>query len=153
MIDMNKKSDVNAKLAYKAYLGKKGFSNVRIIASPADIIAEKQNKVYYFEIKMTQQNRNYFGAATITEWQQALKKPDTFKFVIAKTSDSGLNFEFIEFTPHDFLKYSTIPPFKVNFNIDLENIGKISNRKMSLQATEMNINDLISIYKSLQDNN
>jgi Holliday junction resolvase len=55
MKKINKKSDVKAKVAYKKHLEDIGFSNVRITASPADITAEKENKIYFFEIKMTKQ--------------------------------------------------------------------------------------------------
>ncbi|HSZ85953.1 MAG TPA: hypothetical protein VK787_07970, partial [Puia sp.] len=57
----NKKSDIKAKNAYKEHLEISGYSNVQIIASPADIKAIKDNKTYFFEIKMTKQSENYFG--------------------------------------------------------------------------------------------
>jgi len=147
----NKKSDVKAKLAYKKYLEDIGFCNVRITASPADITAEKDEKKYYFEIKMTKQANSYFGAATMTEWKEAIRNPDTFKFVIAKTDDNEENFEFIEFTPDEFLKYSTIPPFKVYFNIDLNDNYKVSKRNKALQATKEILEEFISFFETSKD--
>jgi len=147
----NKKSDVKAKLAYKKYLEDIGFYNVRITASPADITAEKDEKKYYFEIKMTKQSNSYFGAATMTEWKEAIRNPDTFRFVIAKTNEDEDNFEFIEFTPDEFLKYSTIPPFKVYFNIDLNDNNKVSQRNKALQATKEILEEFISFFETSKD--
>jgi len=144
----NKKSDVRAKSAYKKYLEDIGFCNVHITANPADITAEKQGKIYYFEIKMTKQTNSYFGAATMTEWKEAIRNPDTFKFVIAKTDENEEDFEFIEFTPNEFLKYSTIPPFKVYFNIDLNDNKKVSKRNKALQATKEILEEFISFFET-----
>jgi hypothetical protein len=151
MKKINKKSDVKAKVAYKKHLEDIGFSNVRITASPADITAEKENKIYFFEIKMTKQVNNYFGAATMTEWKEAIRNPDTFKFVIAKTDDKENDFEFKEFTPDEFIKYSTIPPFKVYFNIDLNNYKKISKRNKALQATKGILEEFISFFEASKE--
>lgn len=85
-MNSNKKSDVKAKAAYVEYLKSNGYSNPKVIASPADITAEKNGNTWYFEIKKTSQEINYFGAATLTEWIQALKDPDHFRFVIARES-------------------------------------------------------------------
>jgi hypothetical protein len=147
----NKKSDVKAKLTYKKYLEDIGFCNVRITASPADITAEKDDKKYYFEIKMTKQANSYFGAATMTEWKEAIRNPEIFKFVIAKTDENEENFEFIEFTPDEFLKYSTIPPFKVYFNIDLNDNNKVSKRNKALQATKEILEEFISFFETSKD--
>ncbi|MCF7790531.1 MAG: DUF3883 domain-containing protein [Victivallales bacterium] len=119
--------------------------------SPADITAEKDDKKYYFEIKMTKQANSYFGAATMTEWKEAIRNPDTFKFVIAKTDENEENFEFIEFTPDEFLKYSTIPPFKVYFNIDLNDNNKVSKRSKALQATKEILEEFISFFETSKD--
>ena len=151
MKKINKKSDVKAKLTYKKYLEDIGFCNVRITASPADITAEKDEKKYYFEIKMTKQVNSYFGAATMTEWKEAIRNPNTFKFVIAKTDENEENFEFIEFTPDEFLKYSTIPPFKVYFNINLNDNNKVSKRNKALQATKEILEEFISFFETSKD--
>lgn len=151
MNKINKKSDVAAKKAYKKYLEDIWFSNVYITANPADITAEKNGDTYYFEIKMTKQKNNYFGAATITERKEAIKNPDRFKFVIAKTDDDELQFEFLEFTPDEFLKYSTIPPFKIYFNINLNNIEFCSKRNKALQATKEILKDFISFFEKIKD--
>lgn len=146
----NLKSDIRAKKEYSKYLENQGYTNVRVTSSPVDIIAEKDNTLYYFEIKMTKRNKNCFGAATLTEWEQALKTPNEFKFVIVKTDKEEINFEFLEFSPKEFLKFSTIPPFKFYFNIDFENQNKIQKRKKAIQLNDEKISHLISIFKNLK---
>lgn len=66
-MNSNKKSDVKAKAAYVEHLKSNGYSNPKVIASPADITAEKNGYTWYFEIKKTSQEKNYFGAAS---WSQ-----------------------------------------------------------------------------------
>src|SRR5437773_12401683 len=44
-----------------------------ITGSPADITATKGGETFYFEVKFTRQGASYFGAATLTEWDAALK--------------------------------------------------------------------------------
>jgi len=148
---MNDRSDVKAKLAYKEHLKKTDFYNVQIISSPADIKAEKNGEVYFFEIKMTKQTKNYFGAATMTEWQEAMKNPDNFRFVIAITDDKETHFDFIEFTPDEFLQYSTIPPFKVYFNINLLNNDRFAIRNKAIQASKENLGKLLIFYDELRN--
>ena len=112
----NKKSDVKAKAEFVKRLQDKGFS-VSIVSKPADIVATRDGETWYFEIKMTKRTDVYFGAATLTEWKQAIADPEHFRFVVAKTNEEESEFEFLEYTPEEFMKYSTIPPFKVYFNI------------------------------------
>jgi Holliday junction resolvase len=148
---MNVKSDVKAKKAYIEYLNKKGYTNCRIEASPADVIAEKNGQTFYFEIKKTTKTDNYFGAATLTEWAQAIKTPDHYRFVIAKTDETEEEFSFIELTPAEMMEYSTIPPFKVYFNIDLNNDKGSRKRRSAIQLTIERIEKLIKAYESLRD--
>ena len=96
-MNSNSKSDVKAKVAYVERLKSNGYSNPTVIASPADITAEKNGYTWYFEIKKTSQKKKYFGAATLTEWIQALKDPDHFRFVVARESTEE-TFDFFEYT-------------------------------------------------------
>ncbi len=153
----NAKSDVKAKKAYIEQLEAKEFVNARIAASPADIVAEKDGKEWYFEIKMTKtasRGKAYFGAATITEWKQALATPDRYFFVVAYTDDKEESFEFVEYTPTEFMAFSTIPPFKVFFKIPASKKGKPTptNRKTALPADEANLKRLNEIYEELKAN-
>lgn len=117
---MNVKSDTKAKLAFCDYLvNELGYDTARVIKSPADIVAEKDGVQWFFEIKKTSK-RNYFGAATETEWKQAYSDPEHYRFVVALTEDNEESFEWFIFTPEQMEKVSTIPPFKVFFSINLD---------------------------------
>ena len=145
----NKKSDVKAKEAYKNMLNAKGF-NARVTGSPADITAEKDGATWYFEIKMTRHADRYFEAATQTEWRQALADPDHFRFVVVIADEADENFQFIEYTPAEFMEFSTIPPFKVYFNIDFTGKPKKSNReRKSIPLTPENFHSLDECFGKL----
>lgn len=122
-MDTKFKSDKQAKEAVVQHLVEKGFKDVKIVKSPSDIIAMKDGVQWYFEVKMTSHRDRYFGAATFTEWEQAFKTPDTYRFVIAiKDAEQIGGFELIEMTPEEMMRYSTIPPCKVFFNLDISEV-------------------------------
>lgn len=151
-MNKNKKSDVLAKKAYVEFLRGKGFT-AEIAAAPADIVANKDGETWYFEIKMTTKKRGeaYFGAATITEWRQALKTPNCFRFVIAYAGAAEGEFEFKEYTPAEFMDYSTVPPFKIYFNIPNERKKKQpKNKKSALTANSMVLERLDEFYTELR---
>ena len=96
----NSKSDVKAKTAFVSNLEARGFQNAKVISSPCDISAEKDGEQWFFEIKMTTHKDTYFGAATMTEWEQAFKTPERFRFVIAIVDEAEeCGFKFIEMSP------------------------------------------------------
>jgi len=146
----NKKSDLQAKLAYKAELEKRGYTNVRIVKSPSDIIAEKDGKDYYFEIKMTKQKNKYFGAATLTEWAQAYATPNNYTFVVVQTDDLEENFIFTEYTPEEFMKHSTIPPFKIFFNVKLNGDTPKRKTRSAVQLNIVTMDLLINLYDGMK---
>ena len=156
MESINSKSDVKAKAAFIKHLQEDGFQNAKVISSPSDIRAEKDGKEWFFEIKMTKRHDVYFGAATMTEWEQAFKTPDYFRFVIAIADDVQKHgFRFIELTPQDLMQHSTIPPFKVYFNIDLQNQEtrshnktgrKVNVKKKALKLTEPIFNTILNAF-------
>lgn len=133
---INKKSDVKAKAAFVKHLQDNGFE-AAVVSKPADIVATKDGETWYFEIKMTKRTDVYFGAATLTEWKQAVTDPDHFRFVVAKTNEEESEFEFLEYTPEEFMKFSTIPPFKVYFNINFD--GTVRKPKKATALTQENI--------------
>lgn len=146
----NIKSDLDAKTAFCKHLEDKGFTT-EIRQAPADIRAMKDGHEWFFEIKKTSQDKDYFGAATSTEWEQAFKDPDHYRFVISRKQSDG-SFQFTELTPAQLMKYSTIPPFKVFFNIPLSGEKKKSNRsskalRLSKEAFE-SLNDTYKRCKS-----
>ena len=46
-------------------------------------------------------------------------------------------FEFIEYTPEQFLQYSYIPPFKVYFNIDFTNENKKKKHPLTREEVKL----------------
>ena len=157
----NLKSDVDAKAAFILYLQQNGFENAKVISTPCDISAEKNGEKWYFEIKMTNKNDVYFGAATMTEWEQAFKTPNYFRFVIAiKNKELEGGFTFLQLTPQEMIKYSTIPPFKVYFNIDLqkymnnEDSVKSKNKtrkKKAIRLTEQGFGTILQSFKKVEE--
>ena len=147
----NPKSDVEAKSAFVKELEKENFKDIKIVSSPADIIAVKDGAKYYFEIKFTNQKDKYFGAATLTEWECAINNLDNFLFVVSRKEDNKWIFD--RFSPKEFIKYSTIPPFKIFFNLDLKDFGKKqSDETKALKASFNNLEELVSFYKQLKKN-
>ena len=111
------------------------------------------NKKYFFEIKKTTQKDKYFGASTITEWEGALDKNNNYLFIVAKSLDNNM-WEFIEYKPEELMKYSTIPPFHIYFNLPLSEKEKNKQRtnKTAVIANNKNINLLIKFFKKLKKN-
>gem|GEM_PF-922050 len=143
------RSDVAAKRAFVAILCARGFSNVRVTQSPADITATRRGRTFFFELKCTEQTTRYFGAATLTEWEAALRWPKEYVFVVAMKS--GRTWKFEEYSPIEFMEFSYIPPFKVFFNLrigtrDLEK--RKENR--AIRLTERRTRQLVRFYKSLR---
>lgn len=106
------------KQKFKKILEENGFK-AEISKEPADISATKDGEQWWFEIKYTLKNDNYYGGSTETEWQHAFKHPDHYRFVVIQTDDSGNKFEWEAYSPHEFLKICRIPPFHITFNISL----------------------------------
>lgn len=149
----NDKSDVKAKQAYVELLKAKGFK-AEVTGAPADITAKRNGEDWYFEIKMTKREEVYFGAATLTEWRQALADPSHFRFVVAITNEEETEFRFVEYTPEEFMKFSTIPPFKVYFNINLtgKERRKCSSKKSSSKKmTKDNFKKMDRCYAELTE--
>ena len=145
----NKKSDVKAKTEFVKLLQERGFV-AAVVSSPADIKATRAGETWYFEIKMTKRADVYFGAATLTEWRQALADPEHFRFVVAKTDEAESAFEFIEYTPAEFMEFSTIPPFKIFFSIDLEDRGKKRKGNKAVRLTRENFEVMDKCFEEIK---
>ena len=145
----NLKSDVLAKAAFVRELENRGFI-AQVVQAPADIKAVKDGQTWYFEIKMTRRNDRYFGAATMTEWKQALKDPEHYRFVVAIDLGDG-NWNFKEYTPSEFMDFCTIPPFKVYFNIDFtgKRSGRSNRKSKAVRLSSENFRELADAYESL----
>ena len=149
---MANKNDIMAKNAYINELLSNGFDTAVVKAEPADIVATKDGETWYFEIKMTSRTDTYFGAATLTEWEQAFKTPDRYFFVVAIKKDDD-TFEFKKYTPHEFINNSTIPPFKIYFNLDLKGNKKTkrNKKKPAIALTEDNFNRMNALFKEMKE--
>jgi hypothetical protein len=58
-----------------------------------------------------------FGAATLTEWAAAAHDPQHFRFVVACQRNEKWRFD--EYTPEQFMAFSSVPPFKIYFSVPL----------------------------------
>ena len=106
-----------------------------------DCIFEKDGQIHYHKVKATIQKDTYFGGTSITTWRCAIEHPETFRFVIAILNDKGDDFTFKYIKPEEMFRYCYIPPFRVHFNLNLENIDELETKGLTA------INDLIQIYK------
>ena len=148
---MAKRTDVPAKRAFLERLKAAGFE-AEITSAPSDIIAQKDGETWYFEIKMTEKNDSCFGAATLTEWEQAMKTPERYRFVVAIKGEDE-SFLFKEYTPEEFLEFSTIPPFKVYFNINLqgETVREQRKRGGAVKFTKERFLKMLELYKQMKE--
>lgn len=144
------KSDVEVKQKFIEKLLGEGFDAAEVKAKPADIVAQKDGVTWYYEIKLTDKTDTYFGAATLTEWEQALKTPEYYRFVIAIRHQDG-HYEFREFTPAEFMMFSTIPPFKVYFNISLDGKHKHKKRRSAIPMSEENLQHMLDVFKVMRE--
>lgn len=150
MVMTNLKSDVKAKAAFVKHLQENGFQ-AAVVKEPADIVATKDGQTWYFEVKMTKRSKRYFGAATLTEWKQAVADPEHFRFVVAKTDETESSFEFIEYTPEQFMDFSCIPPFKFYFNINLD--GAPCKSRTAVALTQENLQYVSECYETIRVQN
>ena len=144
------RSDVDAKLAFLEELHLLGFT-ARVTASPADITAQLDGVPYYFEIKKTRHQSKYFGAATLTEWEAALDHPETYFFVTAQVVAVGWVFH--QYSPAEFMAFSTIPPFKVFFDISVGADRAVSSDRAtkSVRLTPERVLQMSALFRSWQE--
>jgi hypothetical protein len=145
----NKKSDVAAKQAFIEELRHRGIA-ARVTASPADVTAMVDGQPNYFEVKYTRRTDNYFGAATLTEWEAAIAHEGRFWFVVAFQRDG--KWVFHEYSPDEFMGFSSIPPFKVCFQIPV-GAGKAGARARagrSIRMTRARLVAMSQLFASLR---
>jgi hypothetical protein len=149
---LNPESDIDAKSAYIEFLlRERGFDEAKVTRSPADITARRGRDIFYFEIKFTSQPKQYFGAATLTEWQAALTHGEHYKFVVAAKRSSGWIFH--EYTPVEFMAFSYVLPFKVFFNIPVsaEKATSTSSGPRRVRLTKECLAQMVNLYSSLRN--
>ena len=94
------KCDINAKAAFVAQLEKEGFENIKVVSLPCDITAEKDDKTWYFEIKI-----NNFGEYSINKLKESFKETENFKLVIATPDESQEGgFNFTQYTLEEYIE-------------------------------------------------
>ena len=74
--------------------------------------------------------------------------------MVAITNEEESEFRFVEYTPEEFMKYSTIPPFKVYFNINLtgkEKRKRSSQKSSSKKMTKDNFEKMDRCYAGLSE--
>lgn len=125
----------------------------------------------YFEIKASSitkeilqerivKGMKFFDAATITEWKTAIEHPDDYVFemlYIDQINGERVIIDREEYTPKELLEFSTVPPFKINFNIPYkkrEIIKPIEHRSGTVLASSDKdsfsiVQQLISFYKEI----
>lgn len=110
----------------------------------ADIIVDSISSdriKYYFEVKGTTKDSNYFGATTITECMAAIQNKGRYWFLIVNVTKE-MEDAVLCMTLQDMLKYMTIPPFKINFNLSV--------KKHKVNITEKKIEHLSSVYSKIK---
>jgi hypothetical protein len=142
----NAKSDAPAKRQFVEFLLGQGYTKAWVARLP-DVIAERNGRTEYFEIKYTTKSSAdaYWGAATLSEWELAAEFPDRFWFVVARESAEGWVFQL--FTPDEFLLYSWIPPFKVYFTIPA-NLSERTRKKVGCNRAVISL--LSKQYKEIR---
>jgi hypothetical protein len=146
-IAINAKSDLGAKQAFIVELLRRGFDEAQVTAKPADITARRGTESYYFEIKYTKQDKHYFGAATLTEWQAAITYEGHYLFVVATKRDDSWTFH--EYTPAEFMEFSYIPPFKIFFNVGVgqEKATRARRGTKRVQLTRERVVQMVELFK------
>jgi hypothetical protein len=149
-IAVNTKSDAGAKEAFIEELLRRGFDDARVTGAPADITARRGSEIYYFEIKYTAQDSQYFGAATLTEWEAALTHEEHYQFVVATKRDGIWTFH--EYTPAEFMEFSYIPPFKVFFNVavGLQKATQARRGNKRVQLSRARVVQMVELFKQFR---
>ena len=117
----------------------------------ADAIAKDENgNIHYFVLKTTEKKKTkkYFGAITLTKWQCYLEHKDFFHILVFDDKIKE-NDGVVEYSAEELMRESTIPPFKINFNIDYK---KEKNEKAtkSVRLTEERLHTLVKMFNELK---
>lgn len=120
----NPKSDTKQKLAFAKFLKHvKGVDvgSINTKSQCVDVEARINGIDKYFELKTSSKpekdlkKQEYFGTATITEWEKAVENPQDFYFVYVIGNEKQ-GFKYMMVKAEDVFSYSTVPPFKININ-------------------------------------
>lgn len=134
------------------WLKYEGYKKVKIINHPTDLRAEKDGTTIYFEVKSTNKDSDYFGAATLTEWTVNIREAN-LKYLIVRFDKDNNPVDYYIYDAKNFYKYSTVPPFKVNFNIDLLDRNKHTKHPRAIALNDEVLNILHRVYAILKEKN
>lgn len=94
-------------------------------------------------------NRSYLSSS-----YQRTKSPAHYRFVVVKADETDTVFEFKEYSVEEFMQYSTIPPFKVYFNVPVDGseapLRKREGETRAVLLTKEGFNKLMECYESLK---
>lgn len=130
---------------------KKKYKEISFNGRPSDLKAiDESGKVFFYELKATRKER-YFGSASFSEWELALDNKDKYFFIVAYYNEATKQFTFSEYTPAEFMKFSTIPPFKVYFNLSAKTgQSLVSSKTKALRLEKENFDTLNKVYSDLK---
>lgn len=156
-IDFEKRDDRHAKEAWVEHLCEQGYVGVEIRKFPADVtgfqLFDDGAQQWWWDVKKTDNPESMFGSATFTELGQAMKDPEHFRFVVAHENKQTGKWEFCEWTLDELLPHCTIPPFKVNFTVNMwQNcfpVAKRRNKGNGIPATRRILEHLMKVYDQL----
>jgi len=91
----------------------------------ADVIIDDfEGKKWFFEIKQSSWPKGiFFDAATLTQWNAWYQNKDRYLFVFITGSKNERLFSFVR--AEDLMQHSTIPPFKIYFNMYKDEVEDI----------------------------
>jgi hypothetical protein len=150
-------SDLKAKEMCKQHLTKQGFENFIIVKSGWDIECTKNGKKHYFEVKSSTKNKKkaFCGTVMLTELHEAIKKKETYKFIVCKGKGENYNdWDFHEFSVDEFMKYCalTTPILRYAYHPNIKKLPKF--RENTIKASEELIKfmyDDFNFWKTIED--
>ena len=149
----NSRSDVSQKKAFKEFLVRTMGIEKELITTTkneADVVVLNKNgdPEKYFELKTSKKTeedlskKGYFGAASISEWYAAYKRPEDYYFVFI-IGKARKNYKYLILKAKDLYSYATVPPFAIYINIKF---GEYLNafKKLNEVKTINNIDDEVT---------
>ena len=131
-------SDSLPKKKCMEWLKSKGFNNVKLAKKEScDLMAEKDGKIYYIEVKYSslEKGREFFGTVMLTEMYKAISNKYNYLFLICRGNDKIDNWFFKLFTVKDFLKYCTLTTPIFHYRISLSENKELSVPKFGERST------------------
>lgn len=121
-------SDLLSKRKCKKWLKSRGFTNVGPAKNQkCDLIAKKDNKIYYIEVKYSSKEKGeFFGTVMLTEMYQAIKNKNNYLFLVCRGGNKINDWFFKLFSVEDFLKYCALTTPIFHYRISQDENGELS---------------------------